>query len=124
MGTNYYALTVLDECESCGREGRKVHLGKTSAGWPPILRLRQAEGELPGIESYVAWERFVRSEFIVHLEDEYGEHYSPSQLIERLERVYQKWPKVPDEYYWYRFPSDAFEKTLENGWRGLSREFS
>ncbi len=116
MGTNYYALTVLDECEACGREGRKVHLGKTSAGWPPLLRLRQAEGELPGIESYVAWERFVRSQFIVHLEDEYGERYSPSQLIARFERAYERSSEAPN--------FGPFEKTLENGWRGLAREFS
>ncbi len=119
MGTNYYALTVLDECESCGREGRKVHLGKTSAGWPPLLRLRKAEGSLPQIESYIAWERFVRSQFIVLLEDEYGDRYTPDQLIGRLERSYERAPEPPKGY-----GLDPAEKILENGWRGLAQEFS
>ena len=125
MGTNYYADTTIGKCDECGRSGQRVHLGKTSAGWPPLLRLRRQEGgdqwgrDLPQIKTYAEWVDFVKGGTergsVTAIVDEYGKSYTPDELIARLTRIgiAATVEELPPP-----------ERILENGWRGYDGEFT
>ena len=136
MGTNYDAMTTRGECDSCGRPGQKLHLGKTSIGWPPLLRLRRLEpgsniadaDRDPIIETFADWLVFVCSDEVTGISDEYGNTYTAEELLERLNRIAEKWPEnppmMPGDYLASLGSPPNREVVLENGWRGLFEEFS
>lgn len=72
MGTNYYL--VRDVCPTCGHEGERLHIGKSSAGWCFALRVYPERG----IDSLEAWEReWEKAGTIV---DEYGQALEPWEM--------------------------------------------
>lgn len=72
MGTNYYWSS--NPCEACGVSKKKLHVGKSSAGWVFALRVHHDEG----IHSYGDWaERFPHG----IINDEYGRPVSTEEMI-------------------------------------------
>lgn len=120
MGTNYYASTTFGECEACHRKGQRIHLGKTSAGWPPLLRLRDEPLEIHG---FADLELFVLSPECEKIEDEYGRVYEPEAFLVRLEKHLQVNPEEPP-YAGELGPQDDPYRILDRGFRGYPGEFS
>jgi hypothetical protein len=55
MGTNYYLVEQEEKCPHCGRadEGKRLHIGKSSAGWVFALHVIPEEG----LNCLLDWER-------------------------------------------------------------------
>lgn len=79
MGTNYY----LDEevCPHCRRPGKRLHIGKSAAGWAFLLHVDSDEG-LNGLKDWVyRWER--PNSLIV---DEHGRPVAPLVMFDIIAR--------------------------------------
>ena len=63
MGTNYYA--VIDKCDCCGRGPDKIHIGKSSAGWPFSLHTTEH------LKNWPLWREFIEKTD-APIVDEYG----------------------------------------------------
>jgi hypothetical protein len=75
MGTNYYLHT--DVCPHCKRERERIHVGKSSAGWPFLFRGYRKwppDGMPYPITSAYEWREFIAdaTKHGAKLIDEYG----------------------------------------------------
>jgi hypothetical protein len=76
MGTNYY---VMDKpCETCGRSGEELHVGKSSAGWCFSLHVWPEKG----LNTLGDWIAFWRDGKIIR--DEYGEEVSEKEMLQTI----------------------------------------
>lgn len=103
MGTNFYLKRV-------GKED--LHIGKSSGGWCFALRVYPERGirDLP--DWCMAW-----SSFFSHIEDEYGQRWTPDAMLEIITK--RKWDrKVVPDGGWDKFHEDNYS---EDGPNGLSR---
>lgn len=77
MGTNYYAN--FNVCKTCNKPDERVHIGKSSFGWPFCFRMYRNDWELPTIfpkqriDDTDDW-REVLSHQDIKIVDEYGRH--------------------------------------------------
>lgn len=72
MGTNYY-LQVDDVCPSCGASKKRLHIGKSSAGWCFSLHVIPEKG----LNTLSDWrERWSKSRIL----DEYGRGISVTEI--------------------------------------------
>lgn len=114
MGTNFYAKTA--RCESCGHEGRVLHIGKSSAGWAFLFC---AYPDL-GLTSKKAWESYLQDKDI---EDEYGGLKSLSAFTSMVEAKQADFSaKTAPGSHWGNSSRD-FEMFDDEGYRFWKGEF-
>jgi predicted phosphoadenosine phosphosulfate sulfurtransferase len=75
MGTNYYWLTNI--CKCCNREEERVHIGKSSAGWPFLLH--------PRFKSWTSWKEALSKNPDDQIHDEYGRRMEVDAFIKFVE---------------------------------------
>lgn len=87
MGTNYYV--VEDVCPHCNRGADKIHIGKSSGGWPFTVHVIPENG----INSWQDWHTFLKDK---NIQDEYGRNVSLDELNELVvsKRMYGNAPHV------------------------------
>ncbi len=71
MGKNYYC--VEPPCPCCKRDGERLHIGKSSAGWVFALHIHPDRG----LHSLEYWEQFWADK---QIEDEYGSAVNPERM--------------------------------------------
>jgi hypothetical protein len=127
MGTNYYLHT--DVCPHCKRSAERVHIGKSSAGWPFLFRGYRDEFWLPDgvphpIVSAVAWWAFLSdaTQQGGRIVDEYGREHSLTELQSWVESKRDE-TRGPDSCN-YRHGDRDNEWRDEDGHRFSSGEFS
>jgi len=74
MGTNYYLES--DICPTCGHTGKRLHIGKSNAGWTFALHVHPDEG----INSLDDWQKEWLAADVVIL-DEYGSLITPDVML-------------------------------------------
>lgn len=77
MGTNFYIRTQ-PSCPTCKRPYEKIHLGKSSMGWPFLLQWN-------GGEFYTNWEEMKEWLKGKKIKNEYDEKVSRKQFIQWVE---------------------------------------
>lgn len=83
MGTNYYL--VRDVCPTCGPEGERLHIGKSSAGWCFALRVYPERD----IDSLEAWKTEWAKGGVI--QDEYRQRLEPWEMLLVIElRAFQE----------------------------------
>lgn len=104
MGTNYYAQTISDICQHCGRgnESEKLHIGKSSAGWCFSLHTIP---EL-GILDLPDWQREWAKPGVIIL-DEYDDVLSPEEMVQEITN--RSWPHKSDRTAEYLNANNAVE---------------
>lgn len=114
MGTNYYF--VADPCPHCGRNGERLHIGKSSGGWCFALHIDQDNG----INDLPDWQaRWSAGK----IEDEYGH----AQTTEEMFDIVTERSINPEDWNgrkWYGYESELhFHRSnlSERGPRGLLR---
>jgi hypothetical protein len=114
MGTNYYH--VLDCCDKCGRGGEKIHIGKSSGGWPFSVHIIPEDG----LNNWQDW--VSRLENGASIIDEYDRKISLTELDElvKFKRRHKHDPHVLQAYKMY----PQFYKKCETGDKLVSGEFS
>lgn len=125
MGTNYYLKT--DVCECCGRERERVHIGKSSSGWPFLFRgYRQwpPDGVPASITSAAEWRQFLEHSIGLkgQIVDEYGRAHSLDDLWSLVVDK-RKLTTGPDSCS-YKHGSSQSEWYDSEGYRFSDSEFS
>jgi hypothetical protein len=111
MGTNYY--TEECQCDHCGRGGKRLHIGKSSAGWVFALHVVPESG----LNDLGDWERFWEGKTIV---DEYGQDIEASEMINIITN--RSGGKKESAPYGYKdWSSFHLENSSEPGPRNLLR---
>lgn len=85
MGTNYYFVDPV-LCEHCGNpvrkadagDSKKLHIGKSSAGWNFAVRIYLDMGIL----SLTDWEFYIKNNPSGKIFDEYGHEHSLGDLLQ------------------------------------------
>ena len=126
MGTNYYLHT--DECPHCKRPRDRVHIGKSSAGWPFLFRgYRQwpPDGVPAPITRMTDWRELLSRETDANgvIMDEHG---GSMGLLEFFDMVRHKQGQTagPDSCTNYKFGAHKSEWYDEDGYRFCDSEFS
>ena len=126
MGTNYYLRT--DVCQHCNRERERIHVGKSSFGWPFLFRGYRAwppDGVPHPITSAQEWRQFIEQavEQGARLTDEYGD---PQDIDEfwRVVEVKRTDTRGPDQVTSYRHGERESEWFDSEGYRFCDNEFS
>ena len=121
MGTNYYAETK-PPCPTCGHGGGKVHIGKSSQGWPFTFRGYDGEHSYYDgtevravLKDWASWKAWLLSTG-GRILNEYGEVLSLDKLEELIiaKRRYSVAPHVR---------SDDFARMTDDGDLVTLREF-
>jgi len=126
MGTNYYLAT--DVCPHCGRAKERIHVGKSSLGWPFLFRGYRAwppDGVPHPITSAGEWRQFMEQAIAMGavLYDEYDERVDPEQfwgmVVSKLAET-----RGPDACPGYRHGERKSEWFDSEGYRFCDNEFS
>lgn len=125
MGTNYYLRT--DVCERCNRCREKIHIGKSSAGWPFLFRGYRAwplEGVPHPITSAQHWRELIEIFTMSgsRITDEHGRDMPP-EAFWAFVREKQTETKGPLNSA-YRHGGRASEWFDDEGFRFCDSEFS
>lgn len=119
MGTNVYL--ILDACEHCHRGEDRVHVGKSSMGWPWLWR-GYHEWDSPfehAVESADDWWTILDTAGVddlrAHLVDEYGARLSVADL--------RNWVEAKRDHVKCRRGTD-YETRPDGGDEISFREFS
>jgi hypothetical protein len=122
MGTNYYLRT--DVCTHCNRERERIHIGKSSAGWPFLFRGYRRwppDGVPHPLTSAYEWREFIASALTAggRLIDEYGQDCSEPDLWSLIDG---KKGLVPKASYTHGARESEWFDT--DGFRFCDNEFS
>ena len=126
MGTNYYLRT--DVCPHCNRERERVHVGKSSFGWPFLFRGYREwppDGVPHPITSASEWVQFIAQSIAegAQLVDEYGGRQDVAQFWDMVEakRGETRGPDNDRSYCHGERKSEWFDA---EGYRFCDSEFS
>jgi hypothetical protein len=127
MGTNYYLRT--DVCAHCSRERERIHVGKSSAGWPFLFRGYRKwppDGVPHPITSAKEWRDFIARAIKfdnAKLFDEYGKEQDVEKLWEFAKSKLSE-TRGPEASPGYRHGDRDSEWIDAEGYRFCDNEFS
>ena len=126
MGTNYYLHT--DVCAHCNRERERIHVGKSSSGWPFLFRGYSKwppDGVPHPITSALGWRQYIEQAIAkgAVLLDEYGQRQEAAEFWEFVEGK-QGDTRGPNATPNYQHGVRASEWTDSEGYRFCDNEFS
>lgn len=121
MGTNYYA-EIKPPCPTCGHGGEKIHIGKSSQGWPFTFRGYDEEHSYSDrtevkavLRDWATWKTWLLSTG-GRILDEYGEVLS----LDALEELVVTKRRYSTQSY---IRSDDFARMTDDGDLVSLREF-
>ena len=125
MGTNYYLHT--DVCPHCNRERERIHVGKSSAGWPFLFRGYRSwppDGVPHPITSALEWRQFIEQSVAqgAGLFDEYGERQDVAEFWGFVQGKLGE-TRGPDATPGYWHGARESEWTDSEGYRFVDHEF-
>lgn len=103
MGTNYYVENPL--CQHCGRDGERLHIGKSSAGWNFGLHVIPEKG----LNDLSDWTDYFSIDGRV-IKDEYGRIISPKEMLLKITERKGNIGKQPFCDPFYESLDDLLEK--------------